>query len=88
VADFVERFQPAFPVGFDELQPTEDYLQHPSMLRLLMPQVMFIDRDGVIRAQYGGDDQFFADNQEQNLRAQIEALLKPARPAKKHRRVS
>ena len=88
VADFVQRFQPGFPVGFDELQPTEDYLQHPSMLRLLMPQVMFIGRDGVIRAQYSGDDKFFADNQEQNLRAQIEALLKPAQPAKKHRRAA
>ncbi|HVN06182.1 MAG TPA: TlpA disulfide reductase family protein [Bryobacteraceae bacterium] len=85
VTDFVQRFQPGFPVGFNELQPAEDYLQHPAMLRLLMPQLIFIDRHGVIRAQYSGDDKFFADNQQQNLRTQIEALLKPAAPTAKKR---
>ena len=43
-----------------------------------MPQLVFIDRQGTIRAQYPGDDKFFADDQEKHIREQIEALLKDA----------
>jgi hypothetical protein len=63
----------------------QEYLQHPVILRLLMPQVVFIDRQGTIRAQYAGDDKFFIDDQEKHLREQIEALLKEA-PAPHKRR--
>ncbi len=85
VPDFVKRFQPPFPVGFNSRDPVLEYLQHPSMFKLMMPQLVFIDRQGTIRAQYGGDDKFFADDQEKHLREQVEALLKeaPAAP-KKH----
>ena len=83
VPDFLKRFQPSFPVGFDERQPVLDFLQHPVMFRLLMPQVAFIDRQGVIRAQYSGDDKFFADDQDKHIRDQIEALLKVPAPQKK-----
>ena len=78
VPDFVKRFQPPFPVGFNNQNAVQDYLQHPVILRLLMPQVVFIDRQGTIRAQYAGDDTFFADDQEKHLRDHIEALLKAA----------
>ena len=78
VPDFIKRFQPPFPVGFNDQNPVQEYLQHPVILRLLMPQVVFIDRQGTIRAQYAGDDKFFADDQEKHLREQIEALLKEA----------
>jgi hypothetical protein len=51
-----------------------------------MPILAFIDRQGVIRAQYEGDDKFFSEEQqEKNLSDRIEELLKPAAPAKKHR---
>jgi hypothetical protein len=49
----------------------------------MMPLVSFIDRQGNIRAQYEGDDPFFGDQIEQNLRRQIEELLQPGPPAKK-----
>jgi hypothetical protein len=42
-----------------------------------MPILAFIDRQGVIRAQYEGDDKFFfEDQQEKNLTGKIEELLK------------
>jgi len=51
-----------------------------------MPILAFIDRQGIIRAQYEGDDKFFSeDRQEKNLIDKIEELLKPAAPPKKHR---
>ena len=59
-------------------------MQHPPMLIPHMPLLAFIDRQGTIRAQHEGDDEkFFGDQQEQNLRAQIEALLNEAPAAKK-----
>lgn len=83
VPDFITRFHPPFPVGYSNLNETQAFLQHPTMLRLLMPQVVFMDRQGVIRAQYAGDDKFFADDQEKHLRDQIEALLKDSTTSKK-----
>ena len=77
VPDFIRRFQPAYPVGYNQREVVEDYLQHPVMYRLLMPQVVVIDRKGTIRAQFAGDDKFFENAaQEQNFRALLEPLLK------------
>lgn len=74
--DFIKRFQPSFPVGFNNRDSVLDYLQHPVMYKLMMPQVVFVDRQGAIRAQYAGDDPYFGAGQEKNLRATIESLLK------------
>lgn len=84
--DFIARFKPPFPVGLNNQNDVLTFLQHPVMTRLLMPQMAFIDRHGVIQAQYAGDDKFFEEKeQEKNLRAQIETLLKEGAAApKKH----
>jgi len=80
VPGFIKSFNPTFPVGFNDRNAVLDYLQHPVMTRLLMPQLVFVDKSFTIRTQYSGDDsKFFADDiavQEKNLRAQIETLLK------------
>jgi len=84
VPDFITRFKPSFPVGWSNYQAVLDYLQHNRMFKMFMPQLVFLDRAGTIRAQYGGDDKFFASDQEKHLREQIETLLKePAPGAKK-----
>ena len=84
VPGFIKQFNPPFPVGFNKPQVAIDYLEHPLMLTPHMPILAFIDRQGVIRAQYEGDDVFLAeDRQEKNLRAKIEELLKEAAPVAK-----
>lgn len=76
VPDFVKKFQPSFPVGFNEREAAEAFLEHPTIYRLMMPQLVFIDRKGLIRAQYSGDDKFFDKTvQEKNIRETIEPLL-------------
>jgi len=87
VPDFIKRFQPPFPVGFNNQNDADVYLQHPVIYRMYMPQLVFIDRQGTIRAQYAGEDKFVSDeaNQDKNLRAQIEALLNEAPVASKKR---
>jgi peroxiredoxin len=76
VPDFLKRFNPPFPLGYNARGPVLEFLQHPMAARLIMPQLVFIDRQGVIRTQYAGDDLFFTeDQQEKNMRQKIEQLL-------------
>jgi hypothetical protein len=50
-----------------------------------VPHMVFIDRRGVIRAEYPGEDPFFKDAAK-NVRAELDRLLKtPAAPAKRKR---
>jgi thiol-disulfide isomerase/thioredoxin len=79
VAGFVMHFGPNFPVGYVAYDTSSDFLQHNPMLIMHVPALVFIDRQGVIQAEYEGDDKFFADPvQEKNLRAQIEKLVHSA----------
>jgi hypothetical protein len=78
--EFLKRYNPPFPVGFNDRNAVLDYLQIPIMNRLMMPQIAFIDRQGTIRAQYTGDDKFFGDDVKANLTRQIETLLKETGP--------
>ncbi len=82
---FLRQFAPPFPVGLNTTAEFIDYMQHPVMLQLYMPGLVFIDKDGVIRAQYEGRDDFLAEGSlEKNFRAKIEELLAPpAAPNKK-----
>jgi len=83
---FIRQFNPPFPVGFDNQTVAINYLEHPPMLVPHMPILAFIDRQGVVRAQYEGDDKFFAeDRQEKNLSDRIEELLKEGTASKKKR---
>ena len=83
VPDYVKQFGLTYPVGFAPRDKAHEFLQIPLMLIMYVPQLVFIDREGVIRAQYGGQDKFFT-NEEANMRSQIEALLSDGkRPAAK-----
>ncbi len=74
VPDYIKDLRLTFPVGVGTRESVLDFLQHPPFLRMLVPQLVFVDRKGVIRAQYSADDPFFADK-EKNMRLQIESLL-------------
>jgi len=75
VPDYVKELQLSFPVGFAEREPVLSFLQHSVLERMLVPQLVIIDRQGIIRAQHGGDSPFFQD-EENNLRALVTELLK------------
>jgi len=88
IASFVSQFKVPFPVGTAEVLPALDYIQWPKDKRPLVPFLVFIDRSGVIRAQYTGVDEAFFDNQqEQHMRDESEKLLNEgagkAKPAHK-----
>lgn len=75
VADYVKQFNLTYPVGFTHRDTATQFLQHPVMMSLMMPQLVVIDRKGVIRHQYAGNDKFF-ENEEKNLRELLTPMLK------------
>jgi peroxiredoxin len=78
--DFVRQLGLSYTIGIAPRDTVIQYLQHPLGKPLYVPQMMFVDRKGMIRAQHGGDDDFLK-NLAPNLRAQLETLLKePAGP--------
>lgn len=74
VSDFVRDYHINFPVGASERDPALSYLRINDTDRWVVPQVLLIDRKGVIRAQTPpqGDAKM---QEEGNLRTQIENLL-------------
>ncbi|MGB9606056.1 MAG: TlpA disulfide reductase family protein [Bryobacteraceae bacterium] len=82
VPDYIKDQHLTFPVGVGTRESVLDFLQHPPMMRMLVPQLVFVDRKGIIRAQYAADDPFFIDK-EKNMRLQIESLLAEGNPSPK-----
>jgi peroxiredoxin len=74
VPDYVKDYQLIFPVGYDVPETAQSFLQHPATLRLLMPQLVLIDRSGNIRFQHTGD------LEESQMRSEIEKLLNEPQP--------
>lgn len=71
--DFIKENRVNFPVGVGTSQDLYAYLDSPPKATML-PQLFLIDRKGVIRGYYPGNDPLF-QNAEVNLRAEIEKLL-------------
>lgn len=65
-----------FPDGYSTQGPVLEFLQLPPNDPYFVPILVFIDRHGMIRSQYVGDETFLS-HQEANIRAEIEKLLKP-----------
>lgn len=88
-ADFIRTYRVNFPVGKGKREDALGFLQHSVMSPLYFPGMVFIDRNGVIQAQYHGADAFLSTNQESNIRQQIQKMLgsggsaKPAPASKK-----
>jgi len=81
---FLRQFDPPFPVGINTTAEFVAYLQHPTMLQLYMPGLVFIDKAGIIQAQYEGRDAFLEETSvEKNIRAKVEEMLKAAAAAPK-----
>jgi peroxiredoxin len=82
--NFIQQNGVNYPVGLFDNDKAHEFLQHSVMMAMPMPQLVFIDRKGVIRSQYSGNSPFFTD-EERNMRAAIEELLKePAGAAPAH----
>ena len=80
VPDFVRDYQVGFPVGYSERDPALGYMGISVMERWVVPQLLLIDRKGVIRYQTPALGAEEVQN-EAWLRGKIEELLKEGAPA-------
>ena len=84
IAGFVRQFQPPFPVGWTTHDAVMGYLQRSIIdtRPVYVPHMVFLDRRGMIEADYPGESDFFKDTATTatNIRAELEKLLKA--PAK------
>jgi peroxiredoxin len=85
VPSFVANFKVPWPVGTAGVLSAIDFIQLPKDKRPLVPFVVFIDRKGMIRAQYtGADESFFDAQQEQHIRDEAGKLLSEGAKPSKH----
>lgn len=81
VPEFIYKLGLKFPVGVTPHDMAYEFLGYnqndPKAGPMLMPQLVFIDRKGTVVQQYSGDADFFK-NEEVNMKAQIESMLKGA----------
>jgi len=76
VPGFLKTFGITFPVAASDLQPYYAFLQIPTTQLPQVPQIVFIDRQGVVRMEHMGE------MEEVYVRQQIESMLAtgPAAP--------
>jgi peroxiredoxin len=81
---FRRQFAPPFPVGYNTTAEAVKFLEHPAAMGFYMPQVVFIDKDGMIRAQVGGRDPLLnLDTQEKAVREKILQIMNTPAASKK-----
>ena len=75
--EFLQRFKPAYPVGYSSNAAVLQYLQRTILdpRPVYVPRVVFLDRAGMIRVDIAGEDNFFK-NAEAGMRVQLEKMLK------------
>jgi peroxiredoxin len=77
IPDFEKTFHPAFPVGYNDQRYVARFLGFSEDSPLMFPSIAFIDRHGIIRVEFAGDDKPMSkDVQEKNLREALEKTIK------------
>ncbi len=75
VAKFNQVFGVKYPCGYSTEPVVKQFLGLGKDEPYFVPALVFIDKTGTIRSQYIGDETFLG-NQEANIRAEIDKLLK------------
>ncbi|MBY0507120.1 MAG: TlpA family protein disulfide reductase [Bryobacteraceae bacterium] len=77
VPTFIDRFKPGFPVGWTTIEKAFKFLQVSLMNPGTVPKLVFIDKKGMVRAQYDGGDPAVSGegNQREKLRAKIAEVI-------------
>jgi peroxiredoxin len=78
-AQFAKEFNATYPIAPLSRDKAFEFAQLSPVLRHSVPILVFIDRKGMIRAQFKGDAPFFT-NEEVNLRQMISSLLSEKAP--------
>lgn len=80
VTAYVQRLGITFPIGYSSSQAVDGYLGRDAAERLMVPQIVVIDRKGVVRAQSRPVRELNLEN-ENYLHQLIDTLLRENPPA-------
>lgn len=73
---FKKQFQPAFPVGYNDQKYVNKFLGLPENDPMFVPQIVFVDKTGTIRAQFTGESpEMEKAIQEKKLRETLDKVL-------------
>lgn len=76
IGTFVLRSGANFPIGVYDYMKSRAYLQIPDVVRMSMPHIAIVDRQGQIREHRGAEDPWMGDKVvDGNLRATITKLV-------------
>ena len=75
VAQFNKMFGVTFPCGFSTEAAVRSFIGLTKDEPYFVPILIFIDKTGTIRSEYIGDEKFLG-NQEVNIRAELDKMLK------------
>jgi peroxiredoxin len=76
IADFRRVLKTVFPVGYNTPDEAVKFMGYPPGAPVLMPVIVFIDRYGIIRAQFDSEDKAM-QNQDKNLRLTLDQGMTP-----------
>lgn len=79
VGPFAQRYRPIYPFGYLDRDATLKIADVPKDVRPFVPIAIFVDRKGIVRVQYYGDDPVFKD-EERMFRMIADSLLKSGEP--------
>ncbi len=78
IPEFLKKLNPPFPVGYNDQDYAATFLGYGATDPMFAPQIVFIDKAGMIRAQFGGDDpKLLKEVQDKTLRETLDQMLKP-----------
>ncbi|HEV3334590.1 MAG TPA: TlpA disulfide reductase family protein [Bryobacteraceae bacterium] len=75
LAEFLKKFEPAFPVGYCDRDSVMVYVQYSVLKPFYVPHMVFLDRRGVVRGDFAGESDFMTQP-EVNIRTELDQLLK------------
>lgn len=83
IPKFLQSLNPPFPVGSTNTLAAAAFMQLDASKRYYVPYVTFIDRAGMIRGQYKGDDAFNAESEQAKNYRNLVVKLTGGKTAKK-----
>ncbi|MBM3792814.1 MAG: hypothetical protein FJW31_01860 [Acidobacteria bacterium] len=81
VPEFIKRFNVNFPVGVIRDTVAREFMQLPVMVRASVPWKAIIDKNGVVRAQFTGEQAHFYSEERETAQWADRLLAEKPAPA-------
>ncbi len=83
IPSFIRRFGVTYPITVGDRSTLTTFADISAVAKFYVPYIFMVDRKGVIRREHPGQDEHFYHNEEQNMRAELDELLRQPAQARK-----